>query len=71
MTTHFIIPDMDCGGCVRSIVQAIQKLDASARIEADLDSKNVSVTGHASAETYAKAIEDAGFTVTTAPSSRF
>lgn len=64
MTLHFTVPDMDCGGCVRSITQAIHQLDATATVEADLNSKDVSVTGKADAKTYASAIENAGFTVT-------
>lgn len=64
MTLHFTVPDMDCAGCVRSITEAVHQLDADAKIEADLNSKDVSITGHANAKAYADAIEGAGFTVT-------
>lgn len=63
MALHFTVPDMDCGGCVRSITEAIQQLDPSAQVEADLYSKDVSITGSADATAYSNAIEDAGFTV--------
>ena len=66
MTLHFTVPDMDCGGCVRSITEAIHQLDATAKVDANLDSKDVSITGNADAKAYASAIEDAGFTVETA-----
>lgn len=65
MTLHFTVPDMDCGGCVRSITDAIHRLDATAKVEANLESKDVSITGGADAELYAGAIEDAGFTIAT------
>ena len=65
MTLHFTVPDMDCGGCVRSITEAIHKIDASAKVEANLESKDVSITGTATAQTYGKAIEDAGFMLAT------
>lgn len=68
MTLHFTVPDMDCGGCVRSITEAIHQLDASAKVEANLESKAVSITGNADAKAYSSAIEDAGFTVAPAAS---
>jgi copper chaperone CopZ len=58
----FTVPDMDCGGCVRSITEAIHHLDPVAKVEADLETKLVSIGGVADAKAYAKAIEDAGFT---------
>ena len=66
MTLHFTVPDMDCGGCVRSITEAIHQLDKTAKVDANLESKDVAVSGKADAKTYAKAIEDAGFSVTSA-----
>ena len=60
---HFTVPDMDCGGCVRSITEAIHRLDPAAKVEADLETKLVSVGGEAEVASYAGAIEDAGFTV--------
>ena len=64
MSLHFTVPDMDCAGCVRSITDSVHRLDADAKIEADLQSKDVQITGRADAMAYAKAIEDAGFTIT-------
>ncbi len=60
---RFTVPDMDCGGCVRSITEAIHRLDPTAQVAADLETKLVSVGGTADANIYAGAIEDAGFTV--------
>ncbi len=60
---RFTVPDMDCGGCVRSITEAIQRVDATAKVQADLDTKLVSIGGTADAAVYAGAIESAGFDV--------
>lgn len=63
MTLIFSVPDMDCGGCVRSITEAIHKLDPAATVEADLERKAVSISGALTAHAYGRAIEDAGFTL--------
>ena len=66
MTTsslQFTVPDMDCGGCVRSITEAIHKIDPAAKVEADLTTKLVKIGGAADATVYARAIEGAGFDV--------
>lgn len=57
----YTVPDMDCGGCVASITRAVQKLDGTATVKADLDTKKVEVASSLSAETIRSAIEDAGF----------
>lgn len=66
MGLHFNVPDMDCAGCVRSITDSIHRLDADAKVETNLENKDVCITGQAEAKAYAKAIEDAGFTITPA-----
>ena len=34
---QFDVPDMDCQGCVRSITEALRKLDPNVHVVADLD----------------------------------
>lgn len=63
MILRFNVPDMDCGGCVRSITEAIHQLDSAAKVEANLEGKEVCVTGNADAKAYAQAIKNAGFSV--------
>ena len=58
----FVVPDMDCQSCVRSIAAAVHQVDAKAVVSADLESKRVTVSGTGSAAAFAAAIEDAGFT---------
>jgi copper chaperone CopZ len=61
-TLKFDVPDMDCQSCVRSITAAVHQVDAKAEVSADLESKRVAVSGTGSAEAFAAAIENAGFT---------
>lgn len=60
---RFTVPDMDCGSCVRSITEAVHRLDPAAQVEADLATKRVSIGGGADAKAYEGAIEAAGFSV--------
>lgn len=60
---QFIVPDMDCQGCVSSITDAVHKLDAAASVTADLQTKHVAVGSTMAAARIAQAIEGAGFTV--------
>ena len=57
------IPGMTCGGCVRSITNAVQDIDADARVEANIAEKSMSVETHADRDTLAKAIREAGYEV--------
>jgi copper chaperone len=65
---QFIVPDMDCQGCVSSITAAIKRLDSHAAIAADLETKHVVVGAKAEPEEILRAIEEAGFTVQAARS---
>ena len=38
---RFHVPDMACGGCVRSITKAIQDADATATVEADTAARDL------------------------------
>lgn len=37
----FTVDDMTCGGCVKRITRAIHKMDDSAQVNADLETKTV------------------------------
>lgn len=45
---RYSIPKMSCGGCVKSITQAIRSVDANAVVEPDLSSREVRVQSSAS-----------------------
>ena len=57
----FLITNMTCGGCARGVTRAIQKVDAEAKVEVDLDSKWVSVDSSAAAADIAAALSAADF----------
>ncbi|SNY92116.1 copper chaperone [Cohaesibacter sp. ES.047] len=55
------VQEMACGGCVKSIKEAITAVDGSAEVNADLESGTVEVTSSAAPETVRQTIEEAGF----------
>lgn len=63
----FHIPGMTCGGCARSVTNAVKGIDAAARVDVDLSAKLVSVASDADVGVLAKAIADAGYAVEPRP----
>jgi copper chaperone len=63
MLLEFIVPDMACSSCVKSITQAIRSLDGSAEVEADPDTKHVSVSTSRARIEIEQTILAAGYTV--------
>jgi copper chaperone len=59
----FLVPEMHCDGCVRSLTKAAQALDPNATLAADMDSHRVTVTTSAAGGAVAEAFQDAGFDV--------
>lgn len=57
---------MSCGGCVRSVTQAVQALDSAARVEVDLAGKKVRVATEMGLDAIKSAIINAGYPVTEA-----
>jgi len=62
MSTEFLVPDMTCGHCVKTITIAVQAVAPAAQVRTDLASHKVSIEG-ADPEKARAAIEDAGYTV--------
>lgn len=59
----FRVDDMTCGHCAGSITEAVQAVDADARVVVDLARHLVTVEGErASAAEVASAITEAGYT---------
>lgn len=58
---RFHIEAMHCGGCVRGVTKAIQKVDPDATVAADLDSRTVEVTSAKPREAFVPSLEAAGF----------
>jgi len=59
---EFTVQDMTCGHCVATITKALQQLDAGARVEADVQTHRLRVTGTAAASAVEQAIRAAGYT---------
>jgi copper chaperone len=61
MATKYKVSGMTCGGCVRSVTNAITARDGSAKVEVDLPTGIVSVEGDLSEDAVKDAVEGAGF----------
>lgn len=60
MSGTYKVDGMTCGGCARSVTNAIGKLAPDAKVAVDLPAGVVTVDG-ADAETVKTAVEGAGF----------
>jgi len=60
MNDTYTVIGMTCGGCAKSVTNAIQDAEPGASVEVDLDAKSVTVDG-ADEATVKQAVEDAGF----------
>lgn len=60
---EFKVAGMTCGGCVRSITNAVHGVVAAAKVTVDLRSKRVSVETNVDAGAITDAIENAGYQV--------
>lgn len=58
---QFHIDNMTCGGCVRGVTKAVQRVDANATVQADLATHQVEVTTSASREQIVAALTAADF----------
>lgn len=59
--TTFIVSEMTCGHCVKSITQAIQEQDANAELNFDLATKKVSISTTVSDDDLINLLDDVGF----------
>ncbi|NET47492.1 MAG: heavy-metal-associated domain-containing protein [Merismopedia sp. SIO2A8] len=64
-TLELVIPDMACSACVETITKAIQVLDASATVEANTQTKQLTINTTATHTVMKDAIATAGYTVST------
>jgi copper chaperone len=57
------VAKMTCNHCVRAVTAAVLELDPQAKVDVDLATGTVRVTGTTDAEAAAKAIREEGYTV--------
>ncbi|KGM55915.1 hypothetical protein N799_06205 [Lysobacter arseniciresistens ZS79] len=58
---QFRVPQMSCGGCLSTVTAALLAVDSTARIEADLSSKRVSVESDVGRDRLDAALRSAGY----------
>lgn len=61
MAETYKVDGMTCGGCARSVTNAIVKIAPDAKVDVDLAGGTVTVDGPAAADAVGKAVEAAGF----------
>ncbi|MFI7855369.1 heavy-metal-associated domain-containing protein [Pseudomonas promysalinigenes] len=57
----FNVQGMTCGHCVKAVTQAVQALDAQAKVDVDLAGKTVNVQSSLTAEQVLAAIREEGY----------
>lgn len=62
-TLNLTIPDMACSACAETITKSVQALDASATVDADTKTKQVTISTSSDPTQVKQAITDAGYTV--------
>ena len=63
MALKLTVPNMKCEDCAGKISEAIKVMEPKAKVDANVDSKTVSVDSAASAESIKQAIVAAGYQV--------
>ena len=61
MKLQFKVPEMTCGGCVSNITRAIKTVDANATVQADPQTKTVSVETQSPEATIKAAMAKVGY----------
>lgn len=63
MAYRFDVQGMTCNHCVRAVTEAVQRVDAQARVDIDLARGTVDVDSTAARERLAEAIREEGYSV--------
>lgn len=58
---QFLIDNMACGGCARSVTKAIHSVDPQAKVDIDLNLKRVTVQSAVERSAVTAGLEVAGF----------
>ncbi|RPJ74046.1 MAG: copper chaperone [Alphaproteobacteria bacterium] len=57
------VSGLTCGGCVKSVTNAIKELDSKAVVNVDLNSQIINIASDHKKDEIILSIEDAGFSV--------
>ncbi|MEB3828379.1 heavy-metal-associated domain-containing protein [Phormidium sp. CCY1219] len=63
MAVKLNVPSMVCESCVEKVTDALKTVDADAKVNVDLSSKQVTIDSEASPESFEQAITAAGYQV--------
>lgn len=55
------LPTMTCGHCVKTVTQVIQRVDASAKVEIDLESHRVRIESANADQLFKSALAEEGY----------
>lgn len=58
---EFNLPDMSCGHCASTVTQTCKLVDPDAKVEVDLNSKQVKVQSNEDRTDFAEALTEAGY----------
>lgn len=60
---EFQIPSMSCGHCIKAVTEAVQSVDAQAKVQVDLAQHQVTVETSAQRAAIVAALAEAGYPV--------
>ncbi|RDI61909.1 heavy-metal-associated domain-containing protein [Microvirga subterranea] len=55
------VPDMKCGGCLGAVTRAIRTVDEAARVEADLERREIRVSSGETEAAILQVVREAGY----------
>jgi copper chaperone len=58
---EFQVPALSCGHCVRAVNEAVKEVDRDARVDVNLETKQVSVQSSAGRAKLVAALTEAGY----------
>jgi copper chaperone len=58
---HFYIPNMTCGGCAKSVTNALLSVDPQARIQADPPTREVRLDSGLDENAFLAVLSEAGY----------
>lgn len=58
---RFHVSNMSCGGCAKSVTRAVQGVAANAKVEVDLATREISVSGTSDRDGVIGALKRAGY----------
>jgi copper chaperone len=64
---YFLVPGMNCGGCLGSITRSLQTVDPQAQVQGDLETRSIKVASEKAEDLLLAALSSAGYPARTLP----